>query len=121
MLMNDPFTYSRKFCCNRALLIALPVIATLIGCVTAPDAERRWEYVCLDGYEFGVDIAGNGNSLVFTDPEQELKLDLKETASGARFTDGSFVLWCKGQLALIRRDGETLHENCMGDYDAPED
>ena len=119
--MNHSFTYSCMSYCNRALLFTLPVIATLAGCVTAPDAERRWQYVCPDGYEFVVDIAGNGNSLVFTDAEQELKLELKETASGTRFTDGSFVYWSKGQLALIRRDGETLHENCMGDYDAPED
>jgi membrane-bound inhibitor of C-type lysozyme len=67
-----------------------------------------------------VDIARNGNSLVFIDAEQKLKLDRKEAASGERYTDGPFVFWNKGQLALIRLDGETLHSDCLGDYDQPE-
>ena len=96
--------------------VVLASILLLTGCITAPDGENRWNYVCKDGYEFAVQYSRNASGVKFTDANQELKLDRKETSSGGRYTDGSFVFWNKGQMALIRIDGETLHDNCMGDY-----
>jgi len=94
-------------------------VLPLAGCLLAPDAEQNWRYVCPDGYEFAVEYSRNRSGVRFNDGEQQLKLDLVESASGSRYTDGSFVFWAQGLNSLIRRDGETLHTNCVGDYALP--
>ena len=102
-----------------SLMFPAGIVLALSGCITAPDAEQNWRYVCPDGYEFTVEYSRNRSGVVFRDEDQELKLDLIESASGSRYTDGSFVFWARGLNSLIRRDGETLHQDCVGDYDVP--
>jgi membrane-bound inhibitor of C-type lysozyme len=110
-MMNNLF---RNAVSRAALLPALMLIVGLVGCITTPDMENRWGYVCTDGYDFTATYARNDMSVVLKDADQELKLKSLEAASGARFSDGSIDLWTKSALAFIKLDGEMVHPDCTG-------
>ena len=96
-------------------LFLIPLV--MAGCITSPAAEQDWRYLCEDGYEFTITYNRDRDAVRFRDGDLDLELELIESASGSRYTDGSFVFWSKGLSSFLRRDGDTLHTDCIGDYD----
>jgi membrane-bound inhibitor of C-type lysozyme len=96
---------------KAALLVALPGLS---ACLTTPDTENRWEYVCTDGYHFKATYDRKDRHVLLDDGSQELKLENLKSASGGRYSNGTIDLWTKGALAFIKEDGEVLHPDCTG-------
>ena len=115
---------------NPRVLRALLRLATL-GCVlagcSALELQDRWVYSCPDGSRFDVRFSGDGESaeLSAAGPPGAAKDRRTETfhlkrevsASGARYSDGTTVLWTKGIMAIIEIDSEVVHRDCQGDGD----
>jgi hypothetical protein len=107
-----------------AKLLLIAVAPLLSACLTARDADNRWNYVCPGGYEFTVEFSTDGDDVIFTDAEQQLDLERRETASGARYTDGSFVSVLMARLCTrtawaittVARNKSCAHVNDISVY-----
>lgn len=52
-------------------------------------------------------------TVTVTLPDGTVALPQVESASGARYGDGTTTFWNKGNEALVEVNGETVYENCI--------
>jgi len=91
-------------------------LATLLGgCSLFWDNDNRWAYECLDGYTFEATFTQEGDSVLFSNKDNEIRLDRVESASGGKYSDGFTTLWAKGSGAQVLYEGEVIHADCSGD------
>jgi membrane-bound inhibitor of C-type lysozyme len=67
---------------------------------------------CKDGTAIRALFPRGGNSVVLTEQGEDYALPLVESASGARYSDGRWTLWTKGDEASLWRDDQTVRAAC---------
>lgn len=67
---------------------------------------------CPGGGEIRALFPRGGNSVVLTEQGEDYALPLVESASGARYSDGRWTLWTKGDEATLWRDDQTVRAAC---------
>jgi membrane-bound inhibitor of C-type lysozyme len=81
-----------------------------------PDMETTGvmaTFQCPDGEMVDADFT-TPQEVVVTLPDQEpITLPQVESASGARYSDGTTTLWNKGNEVMVEVDGETVLSNCV--------
>lgn len=85
----------------------------LTGCsYVIPQKSQTLHYQCgttpltvsLDGQESTVSLVMDG---------EQLKLKQVMAASGAKYSDGKYTFWSKGQNAFVERNGKVIMSDCM--------
>ncbi|TQI80407.1 membrane-bound inhibitor of C-type lysozyme [Serratia fonticola] len=85
----------------------------LTGCsYVMPQKSQTLHYQCgttpltvsLDGQESTVSLVMDG---------EQLKLKQVLAASGAKYSDGKYTFWSKGQNAFVERNGKVIMSDCM--------
>jgi len=95
-------------------LIATLTSFTLAGCISSAEQKDRWTFTCPDGYEFVAVYSVDGTSVTLEDESRKLNLDIEQSASGARYTNGTAVFWSKGVMARVDYGEGLLHQDCQG-------
>ena len=96
------------------LLIILISGDALVGCVTTQEMKNRWLFVCPDGYQFTAEYSADFEYVEIESEGLSAKLRRSESASGARYSDGTLVFWSKGIMALLDIDENNVHRDCRG-------
>lgn len=91
------------------LALALAVTA---GDAFAEAEEKLVTYRCADDKEILVRFDAQGQSASLKLKGKTRRLALVPAASGAKYTDGTVVLWTKGREAFVERDGRMLYADC---------
>lgn len=107
-----------------AIVAGLASLA-LVGCTTSPDAEPEAmepemdttsttaTFQCPGGETIDAEFVGT-EEVVVTLPDQEaMTLPQVESASGARYSDGTTTFWNKGDEAMVEVDGEVVLSECV--------
>lgn len=96
----------------------------LVGCTNAePEAETMEPEIdatstmatfqCPDGEMVEAEFIGT-DAVVAVLPDQEaMTLPRVESASGARYSDGTTTLWNKGDEIMVEVNGETILSGCI--------
>ena len=95
---------------------ALPAEApdtTVDEAAPATDEIIDATFVCPDGTSIDVEFDNGARTATVALPEGTVTLPQVESASGARYSDGTTTFWNKGNEATIEVDGETLYESCV--------
>ncbi len=101
-------------CFPASLLVATACVFAITGCLTSAEQKNKWVFSCPDGYEFTAVFSRDSESVTLKDETQKLKLDLEQSASGARYTDGTAVFWNKGVMARVDYGEGVVHQECQG-------
>lgn len=102
---------------SGVFLTAALMLFTVAGCISSAEQKDRWSFTCPDGYEFEAVFSVDGTSVTLEDESQKLDLDREQSASGARYTNGTAVFWSKGVMARVDYGEGLLHQDCQGDSD----
>lgn len=95
----------------KKIIIAAGVLA-LAGCsYVLPQKSQTLHYQCgttpltvsLDGKESTVSMLMDG---------EQLKLKQVLAMSGAKYSDGKYTFWSKGQNAYLERNGKVIMSDC---------
>ena len=70
-------------------------------------------YACDDGVMVDAVYDNVNRTVTVTLPDGVLELPQAESASGARYSDGTTTFWSKGDEAFVQVDGETVIEGCV--------
>lgn len=89
-------------------------LAIVSGCINTVDMDNRWEFSCPDGYQYAAIYSRDFGHAVIETEDGSFKLARAESASGARYTDGSMVFWAKGSMAMLEIEGREKHVDCQG-------
>jgi membrane-bound inhibitor of C-type lysozyme len=103
-----------------AVRTATVAVLMLAGCsqmpgTTAssiPPGSRQLEYKCADGTRFDVLLAPAGDRAKLELSGVLYDLKQVQSASGAKFSDGTTTYWSKGRDATIERSGKTVRREC---------
>jgi membrane-bound inhibitor of C-type lysozyme len=106
-----------------ALVAGLASLA-LVGCnvpETEPEAmDPEMEptstlatFQCPDGEMIEAEFVGADEVVVVLPGQEAMTLPLTESASGARYSDGTTTFWNKGDEAMVEVDGETILSECV--------
>jgi membrane-bound inhibitor of C-type lysozyme len=96
----------------------------LVGCtVTDPEAETMEPemettstmatFQCPDGETVEAEFTGTDEVVVLLPDREAMTLPRVESASGARYSDGTTTLWNKGDEVMVEVDGETVLSECV--------
>jgi membrane-bound inhibitor of C-type lysozyme len=69
-------------------------------------------FVCSDGTGIDAVFDNAAGTVTITLPDDTLTLSQAESASGARYSDGTTTFWNKGDEAFVQVDGETIYDAC---------
>lgn len=81
----------------------------LTSCVPSQSDERRVEYAC---GTTRVDVVFRGDTALVSSGETALSLPLAISASGARYSDGTYTYWEHQGTALFELP-DTSYEGCL--------
>ncbi|EMH4160930.1 C-type lysozyme inhibitor [Pluralibacter gergoviae] len=100
---------------KKILLLALP--ALLSGCSYYHQMMDRMhtdklEYQCGDK-PLSVKLDNSRQQVSFVYDNKPLTLDQGLSASGARYTDGIYVFWSKGDSATVYKHDRVVLDNCQ--------
>lgn len=100
---------------KKILLLALPVL--LSGCSYYHQMVDRMntdqlEYQC-DEKPLSVTLNNDRQQVSFAYEDKTLTLDQGISASGARYTDGIYVFWSKGDSATVYKRDRVVLNNCQ--------
>jgi membrane-bound inhibitor of C-type lysozyme len=70
-------------------------------------------FVCPDGTSIPVVFDNTADTATVTLPDGTVTLPRAESASGARYSDGTTTFWNKGDEAFVEVNGETVYDNCV--------
>ena len=101
---------------KKILLLALPVL--LSGCSYYNQIMDRMhtdtlEYQCDDDKPLSVKLDNSRQQVSFVYDDKSLTLDQGLSASGARYTDGIYVFWSKGDSATVYKRDRIVLNNCQ--------
>lgn len=101
---------------KRLLIALLPVM--LAGCTTYNQFVERMhtdtlEYQCDDEKPLTVKLNQTRQEVSFTLDDTPLTLQQGLSASGARYTDGIYVFWSKGDNATVYKHDRIILNNCQ--------
>lgn len=99
----------------------------LVGCNSSPSSSESTDrttdanamnvvtYVCADHASIEAQYpTDNADQVTVTLPNQDpVILPRVESASGAKYSDGSLTFWEKGGEAMVESDGQSLYGGCM--------
>lgn len=102
-----------------ALCALLPALLST-ACARSPRAPqgpaptRDFVFVCADGTRAVIRYPADDDAatarLSFAD--RRIALERARSASGARYTAGTFTWWEKGGVAFMEEDGTVIHDDC---------
>ena len=100
---------------KKLLIAVLPLM--LAGCSTYNQFMERMqtdtlEYQC-DEKPLTVQLNNPRQQVSFVYDNQQLNLAQGLSASGARYTDGVYVFWSKGDSATVYKRDRVVLENCQ--------
>ena len=100
---------------KNILLLTLP--ALLSGCSYYHQMVDRMntdtlEYQC-DEKPLSVELDNSRQQVSFVYDNKTLKLNQGLSASGARYTDGIYVFWSKGDSATVYKRDRIVLNNCQ--------
>jgi membrane-bound inhibitor of C-type lysozyme len=105
----------------RATSVCLGICGlAIVGCATGenPQAEgNQATFTCPTGETieavFPTEVDGE---VIVTLPDQEtVSLPRVESASGAKYSDGTTTFWEKGGEALVEQNGEVVLQGCTAE------
>ena len=70
-------------------------------------------FVCPDGTEIPAEFDNAAGTVTITLSGEPLTLPQSESASGARYNDGTTTFWNKGDEALLEMDGDITYQDCV--------
>jgi putative lipoprotein len=104
------------------MLFALIIVALLLvacGAEAPPSGTGpsedviRATFVCPDGTQIEAAFDNAAGTVTISLADDTLTLPQVESASGARYSDGTTTFWNKGDEALVEVDGQIVHQNCV--------
>jgi membrane-bound inhibitor of C-type lysozyme len=69
-------------------------------------------FQCPDGETVTAQFNGTDTAIVTLPDQEPVTLAIAESASGARYSDGTTTLWNKGDEALVEVNGEVILSEC---------
>lgn len=109
---------------KTGVIVAGLVSLALVGC-NAPDTEPEAmepemdttstaaTFQCPDGEMIEAEFVGTDEVVVVLPDQEAVTLPRVESASGARYSDGTTTLWNKGDEVMVEVDGETVLSECV--------
>ena len=89
-------------------------MATWAGCGDAASNSQASlnsqtvRYECAAGEKFAIQFTPDMLAFLTLPDGRRVQVDQAESASGAKYTDGSVTYWSKGRDATLEFDGKTL-------------
>jgi len=113
----------KSFVKTGAIAAGLVSLA-LLGCTasepevetTASDMETAnnlASFQCPDGEVVEAEFVGTDEVVVTLPGQEAMTLPRVESASGARYSDGTTTLWNKGDEVMVETDGEVVLSDCV--------
>ena len=110
----------------RGLAVLAVLVAVVAGCVPVqaptPVAETNAAassnvieatFVCPDGTSLDTVFDNDAQTVTVALPDGTVTLPRAESASGARYSDGTTTFWNKGDEALVEVNGEIVYQECV--------
>jgi membrane-bound inhibitor of C-type lysozyme len=94
-------------------LLAACGVETTPSKIGPSDDKILATFVCPDGTEIPAEFDNAAGTVTITLSGESLTLPRAESASGARYSDGSNNFWNKGDEALVEVDGKIVYEGCV--------
>lgn len=102
------------------LFVLIVASALLVACGGAAQPQDsspaedviKATFVCPDGTEIDAVFDNAAGTVTISLPDDTLTLPQVESASGAKYSDGTTVFWNKGDEAFVEVDGETIYDGC---------
>ncbi|WP_431222532.1 MliC family protein [Serratia sp. L9] len=96
---------------NKMLIAA--GILLLAGCsYVMPQKSQTLHYQC-GTTPLTVSLNGEESTVSFLMDGEQLKLKQVLAASGAKYSDGKYTFWSKGQNAFVERNDKVIMNDCM--------
>jgi membrane-bound inhibitor of C-type lysozyme len=113
-----------KLSLKTGAIVAGLVSLALVGCNTAEPETETMEtdmdttstmatFLCPDGETIEAEFVGTDEVVVVLPGQEAMTLPRAESASGARYSDGTTTLWNKGDEVMVEVDGETVLSECV--------
>ena len=95
----------------KKIIIAAGVLA-LVGCsYVLPQNSQTLHYQC-GTTPLTVSLDGNESTVSMLMDGEQLKLKQVLAMSGAKYSDGKYTFWSKGQNAYLERNGKVIMSDC---------
>ncbi|CAI1655904.1 MliC family protein [Serratia proteamaculans] len=95
----------------KKIIIAAGVLA-LAGCsYVLPQNSQTLHYQC-GTTPLTVSLDGNESTVSMLMDGEQLKLKQVLAMSGAKYSDGKYTFWSKGQNAYLERNGKVIMSDC---------
>lgn len=72
-------------------------------------------FACPDGISIEAVFDNATDTVTVTLPDDTVTLPRVESASGARYSDGTTTFWNHGDEVLVEVDGKTVYESCVAE------
>ncbi|SQI41030.1 Membrane-bound lysozyme inhibitor of C-type lysozyme precursor [Leminorella richardii] len=100
---------------NRRIMMVMAAAALMAGCSASStnqdNAEQTLEYQC-ETKTLSVALNNGGDSVVLMMDGQARHLVQVISASGAKYSDGEYTFWSKGDGAIVMRGEEIQLREC---------
>jgi membrane-bound inhibitor of C-type lysozyme len=114
-----------KLSLKTGAIAASLVSLALVGCTTTAEPEVETmepdmdatstmaTFQCPEGEVVEAEFIGSDEVVVMLPDQEAMTLPRVESASGARYSDGTTTLWNKGEEVMVEVDGEVVLSECV--------